>query len=53
MFDVSRFTFDPELDNVKIMVHSSYEFADVDSKGIAAGKGMEVKIGVDATVIQS
>ena len=35
------------------MVHSPYEFADVDSKGIAAGKAMEVNIGVDATVIQS
>lgn len=39
--------------DVKIMVHSPYEFADVDSKGIAVGKGMEVNIGVDATVIES
>ena len=39
--------------NVKVMVHSPYEFADVNSKGIAVGKGMEVNMGVDATVIES
>ena len=38
---------------VKVMVHSPFEFADVDSKGIAVGPGMEVNIGVDATVIES
>lgn len=37
----------------EVMIHSPYEFADVESKGIAVGKGMEVNIGVDATVIES